>query len=86
MTPERHWIDVGIPVSDEFHIIERIRMQNGGKTLESKYTLLDPKNWDGEWTSTKHWNREDDTDITEVECLPDLDQHLPSTQSKLNIN
>lgn len=86
MTPARHWIDVGIPVSDEFHIIERIRMQNGGKTLEIKYTLLDPKNWDGEWTSTKHWNREDDTDITEVECLPDLDQHLPSTQSKLNIN
>ena len=86
MTPERHWIDVGIPVSDEFHIIERMRMQNGGKTLEIKYTLLDPKNWEGEWISTKHWNREDDTDITEVECLPDLNQHLPSTQSKLNIN
>jgi hypothetical protein len=86
MAPARHWIDVGVPVSDEFHIIERIRLQNGGKTLEIKYTLLDPKNWDGEWTSTKHWNREDDTDITEVECLPDLDQHLPSTQSKLNIN
>ena len=43
MTPARHWIDVGVPVSDEFHIIERMRMLNGGKTLEIKYTLLDPK-------------------------------------------
>jgi hypothetical protein len=27
----------------------------------------------------------DDTDIVEVECTPDLDQHLPATQSKLNV-
>ena len=27
----------------------------------------------------------DDTDIVEVECTPDLDQHLPATSSKLNV-
>jgi len=86
MTPERHWIDTGVPVSKDFHIIERIRMINDGKTLEIKYSLFDPQNWEGEWTSTKRWNRMDDQDITEVECLPDLNEHLPSTQSKLNIN
>ena len=86
MIPEHHWIDTGVPVSDEFHIVERMKLINGGKTLEIKYSLFDPKNWEGEWTSTKRWNREDDTDITEVECLPNLNQHLPSTQSKLNIN
>jgi hypothetical protein len=86
MIPERHWIDTGVPVSDDFHIIERIRLTEGGKKLEIKYTLIDPQNWEGEWTSTKHWNRVDDTDITEVECLPNLNEHLPSTQSKLNIN
>jgi hypothetical protein len=79
MTTEHHWIDQGIPVSDEFHMIERIRMINDGKTLEIKYIMTDPKNWDGEWTSTKRWNRVDDTDITEVECTPDLNQHLLST-------
>ena len=73
-------------MSDDFHIIERIRLTEGGKKLEIKYTLIDPQNWEGEWTSTKHWNRVDDTDITEVECLPNLNEHLPSTQSKLNIN
>jgi hypothetical protein len=79
MTTDHHWIDTGLPVSDEFRIVERIRMINGGKTLEIKYSLSDPKNWEGEWTSTKRWNRVDDTDITEVECTPDLNQHLLST-------
>jgi hypothetical protein len=86
MIPERHWIDTGVTVSKDFHIIERMRLINDGKTLEIKYSLYDPQNWEGEWTSTKHWNRVDDTDITEVECLPNLNEHLPSTQSKLNIN
>jgi len=82
---EHHWIDNGIPVSDDFHVVERISLQNGGKELEIKYTMTDPQNWDGEWTSTKHWKRVDDQDITEVEFTPDLDKHLPSTQSELNI-
>jgi hypothetical protein len=79
MVTDHHWIDGGLPVSDEFHMVERIRMINGGKTLEIKYTMTDPKNWEGEWTSTKRWARVDDTDITEVECTPDLNQHLLST-------
>jgi hypothetical protein len=79
MVTDHHWIDGGLPVSDEFHMVERIRMINGGKTLEIKYTMTDLKNWEGEWTSTKRWARVDDTDITEVECTPDLNQHLLST-------
>lgn len=82
MIPAHHWIDGGIPVSDEFHVIERMKLQNGGKRLEIQYIMTDPKNWVGEWTSTKHWNREDDTDITEVECTPDLNTHLLSTQDE----
>jgi hypothetical protein len=31
---------------------------------------------------TKTFRRMDDTDITEAECLPDLNEHMPSTQSK----
>jgi hypothetical protein len=79
MVSDHHWIDQGLPVSDEYHMIERIRLQNGGKTLEIKYQMWDPKNWEGEWDSTKHWVRVDDTDITEVECTPDLNEHLLST-------
>jgi hypothetical protein len=71
-----------IPASDALHIIERIRMINDGKTLEIEYTMTDPKNWEGEWKMSKRWNRVDDTDITEVQCLPDLNDHLPATSSK----
>ncbi|MDE3168648.1 MAG: hypothetical protein KGL75_00785 [Acidobacteriota bacterium] len=83
MISAHHWIDSGLPLSDQFHIIERMRLVNDGKTLEIKYIMTDAKNWDGEWTSTKHWQREDDMDITEVECTPDLNKHLLSTQDEM---
>lgn len=83
--PEHHTIDVGVPISDQFHIVERIRLVDGGASLEIAYTMTDPKMWDGEWKSTKWWKRVDDQDIVEVECLPDLDAHLPATSSKLNV-
>jgi len=49
------------------------------------YTMTDPKMWEGEWKSLHYWKRVDDQDISEVECLPDLDEHLPATTSKLNV-
>jgi hypothetical protein len=84
-TPEHHTIDVGIPISDQFHMVERLRLLDKGQSLEIAYTMTDPKMWEGEWKSLHYWRRVDDQDITEVECLPDLDQHLPATQSKLNV-
>src|SRR5436190_294047 len=84
---EHHWIQdrTGIPASDALHIVERIKMVNAGKTLEIEYTLTDPKNWVGDWKMTKHWNRVDDRDIAEVECLPDLNEHMPTVHSTDNI-
>jgi len=79
-----HWIDSGVPASDETHIVERIKMVNSA-TLEFEYTITDPKGWDGEMKFTKRWNRVDDQDIQEVSCLPDLNQHILSTQSKDNV-
>jgi len=76
---EHHWIDSGLPVSEQFEIVERIRSINGGATLEIEYIMTDPENWVGEWRSTKRWNRQDYTDIVEVECLPNLNDHLPGT-------
>ena len=77
--PNEHWIDRGIPISDQFEIVERMRMLDKGMTLEIAYTMTDPKMWKGEWHSTKRWLRQDYSDIPEVECLPNLNQHLPST-------
>jgi hypothetical protein len=80
-----HWIDSGIPASDALHVVERVRKIEDGRVLEIEYTLRDPKSWEGAWTMTKRWNRVDDRDIAEVSCLPDLNDHMPSTRSDANI-
>ena len=49
-------------------------MVNDGKQLEIAYTMTDPENWEGEWKSTKRFNRVVDVDIQEVSCLPDLER------------
>jgi hypothetical protein len=82
---DHHWIDSGIPASDQLHIVERIKLVNNGNTLEIAYAMTDPKGWEGEWKVTKRWTRVEDTDIAEVSCLPDLNQHMPSTQSTANV-
>jgi len=77
-----HWIDMGLPISEDFEITERIRLLDQGQTLQIEYTLTDPKNWKGEWHSTKRWLRADYSDIPEVECLPNLNRNLPSTATQ----
>jgi hypothetical protein len=85
---DHHWMDqdgAAIPAGEKLHIVERFRMVNDGKQLEIEYTMTDPDNWEGEWKSTKRFNRVVDVDIQEVSCLPDLNQHLQSTTSKTQV-
>lgn len=76
-----HYIDSGIPISEDFRVQERIRLIEDGEVLEIEYIMTDPQGWVGEWRNTKQWLRVDTTDIGEVECLPDLNDNLPSTQA-----
>ena len=78
--PNKHYIDMGIPISDQFEMTERMTMHDKGETLQIEYIMTDPKNWKGEWRSTKRFIRQHYSDIPEVECLPNLNQHLPSTE------
>jgi len=82
---DHHWLDSGIPLTDAFRMIERIRMIDKGANLEVEYTATDPKSWVGEWKWTKRFRRMDDTDITEASCLPDLNEHMPSTKGANNV-
>ena len=82
---EHHWVDQGVPASGELKIVERIRLINDGKQLEIAMTLTDPKNWEGEWKGVRRWNRVTDIDVQEVECRPDLNEHLQSTSSKVHV-
>jgi hypothetical protein len=76
-----HYIDTGIPLSEEYRVQERMKLLENGEVLEIEYVMTDPVNWKGEWRNTKRWLRVDHTDIGEVECLPDLNDNLPSTQA-----
>jgi len=78
--PNQHWIDAGLPISDQFEMTERMQLLEKGHILQIEYVMTDPKSWTGEWRSTKRWIRQDYSDIYEVECLPNLNQHLPSTE------
>jgi hypothetical protein len=85
---DHHWMDQGgasIPAGEQLHIVERIRLINERKQLEIEYTMTDPEYWEGEWKSTKRFNRVNDEDIQEVSCLPDLNEHLQSTTSKVQV-
>ncbi len=76
-----HYIDTGIPISEEFRMQERIRSLENGEVARDRLRHDRPVNWVGEWRSTKRWLRVDNTDIGEVHCLPDLNDNLPSTQA-----
>ncbi|MDQ2641223.1 MAG: hypothetical protein M3Y79_11690 [Pseudomonadota bacterium] len=78
LEPKEHYIDSGIPVSDQFEIIERITMEEPGM-LRIDYTMTDPKMWKGEWKNTKRFIRKDYSDIPESNCLPNLNENLAGT-------
>ncbi|HWW65373.1 MAG TPA: hypothetical protein VNZ43_11475 [Sphingomonadaceae bacterium] len=77
---DHHYIDMGIPISDKFEVTERMRLIKGGKTLEIEYIMTDPDMWKGEWRSTKRWDRQDESDIGEVECILQNNAYLPGTE------
>ncbi len=45
--PNEHYIDGGIPISDQFEMTERFTMLEDGKTLQIDYTMTDPKDVEG---------------------------------------
>jgi hypothetical protein len=80
---EHHWVNErrGLPGSDALHIVERIRMIDAN-TLQDELTFEDPKVYEGKWTVTKQMKRTNDRDLQEVRCLPDLNDHMPTTQAE----
>src|SRR5262245_32972739 len=48
-----HWLDRGIPASDAYHVVERVKLIENGMTLQIEYTIDDAKSWVGEWKWTK---------------------------------
>ena len=79
MEPDNHYIDRGIPVSDQFQIVERIDLLENGTRMHVEYIMTDPQMWEGEWRSTKDFTRQDNTDINEAVCILAYNEFLPGT-------
>lgn len=77
--PDNHYIDHGIPISDEFELIERIRLVENGTRMDVEYIMTDPQSWRGEWRSKKSYKRQDYTDINESNCIVAYNANLPGT-------
>jgi hypothetical protein len=78
MTDDHHWVDEGVPAGPKLHIIERIKLTNGGTTFEDQLTMTDPDDWEGQWVNTLHFKRDDRTDIEESACIYEQMRQLPS--------
>ena len=81
---KNHFVD-NVPVSEQFHITERVRMLDDGEGLEILNIMTDPVNWEGEWISGKRYKREHRVDFLEVHCLPDLNDGILGTSDKYSI-
>jgi hypothetical protein len=77
-----HWIQQGIPVSDKFHITERISLTPDGQAILDEFTFTDPETWEGKWMNTKRLARVN-ADLMEVHCLPNTNDDLPGTQDSV---
>jgi hypothetical protein len=82
--PEHHWVQAGVPMSEEFHLVERWTRSDDGKVLGVQLTMTDPTYWEGDWVNTKRYNLRDDRDIGEVHCIAAEMAQLPSAQPSAN--
>jgi len=81
MTDDHHSIQPGIPASNQLHVVERYTLSADRNTLEAEFKMTDPVNWVGEWTSTKHYKRDDRADIEEHICIYEQMAKLPGFNS-----
>jgi hypothetical protein len=61
--------DVGIRVSDKFHVIERYTVDPSDKVMTMDITMIDPETFTKPWVVQKKLIRRDDFQMMEYECL-----------------
>ncbi len=58
-----------LPYSDQMHVVERIRLVDGGRFLEDVMTVTDPKTYVRPFTNTTYFERRPDIDMLEFVCV-----------------
>ena len=57
-----------LPVSDQLHLVERLRLVADGEILEDEMTITDPKNYTEPLVIKHYWQRRPDIDVLEYVC------------------
>jgi hypothetical protein len=57
-----------LPVSDQLHLVERLRLVADGEVLEDEMTITDPKAYTAPITVKHYWQRRPDLDMMEYFC------------------
>ena len=57
-----------LPVSDQLHLVERLRLVADGEILEDQMTITDPKAYTAPLVVTHYWQRRPDVDVLEYFC------------------
>ena len=57
-----------LPVSDQLHLVERLRLVANGEVLEDEMTITDPKNYTAPFVVKHYWQRRPDIPVLEYVC------------------
>jgi len=57
-----------LPVSDQLHLVERLRLVADGQVLEDELTITDPKMYTAPIVVKHYWQRRPDIDVLEYFC------------------
>jgi hypothetical protein len=57
-----------LPVSDQLHLVERIRLVADGEILEDEMTITDPKAYASPLVFKHYWQRRPDIEVLEYVC------------------
>jgi hypothetical protein len=57
-----------LPVSDQLHMVERLRLLEGGEILEDEMTITDPKYYTAPIVVKHYWQRRPDVDAIDYYC------------------
>jgi hypothetical protein len=57
-----------MPVSEQLHLVERLRLVAGGEVLEDEMTITDPKTYTEPIVVKHYWQRRPDIEVLEYVC------------------
>jgi hypothetical protein len=57
-----------LPVSEQLHLVERLRLVADGEVLEDEMTITDPKNYTRPIVVKHYWQRRPDIEVLEYVC------------------